>query len=91
MNFVYYRGAQTLRPTMGVPQEGIVSPLLFNLVYDKILKELESQGQIRMSPTTFTDDLAIIAISKQLGPVILEVSKCFERVGLEIKAQGAGS
>jgi hypothetical protein len=42
----------------GVPQESILGPLLWNLVYDGLLKELKAIP--RLNAVTFADDLAVI-------------------------------
>jgi retron-type reverse transcriptase len=51
----------TARVTGGCPQGGVLSPLLWNLVVDELLADLNDQGLCAMS---YADDIVIIVQGK---------------------------
>lgn len=74
----------------GVPQGSILGPLLWNLVYDGLLKEL--QDIPRMSAVAFADDLALIfdipsqeEIGNRLGRAMSMVTRWCADNGLIIE------
>ena len=54
----------TARPGRGTPQGGVLSPLIWNLVIDKLLSNL---GNRAVKPTGFADDICITLTGSDEG------------------------
>ena len=88
--FVEFRGAKSKHRKMrqGVPQGGVLSPLLFNLYMSKLPTP---PGDIRL--VTYADDSTVLNSGKQTGPIcdqlneyLVTLNSWFEERNLHISA-----
>jgi ribonuclease HI len=80
--------SSTMKVRRGCPQGGVLSPLLWNMVIDSLLRRLEEQG---LWAQGFADDVVILINGKYLGTVcelmqsaLLIVQEWCEQVGLSV-------
>ncbi|MCO5950275.1 group II intron reverse transcriptase/maturase, partial [Mucilaginibacter flavidus] len=66
----------------GVPQGGPLSPLLSNIILDKLDKELEQRGHRFVR---YTDDVSIYVKSKRAGERVMESIRTFIEKELKLK------
>ena len=72
----------TLPSPQGVPQGGPLSPLLSNILLDKLDKELERRGHYF---ARYADDFIILVKSERAGNRVLESLTCFLEKQLKLK------
>lgn len=74
----------------GVPQGGVISPILFNMVYDTLAQELESIIGLE-NVMMFADDLVIMVQTKvEMGDVISKVKQWAAREEITINYSKCG-
>lgn len=92
----YDTSSRTITPTRGVRQGDPLSPLMFNLVMDDLLRLLERENighptnnsEMRLLGTAFADDLILLAPSKATLQHLVDISAPFlEQRGLIINAE----
>jgi ribonuclease HI len=66
-----------IRPVKGCPQGGCLSPLLWCLVVDSLITELEAEG---CHVTAYADDLALVVIDKNAEAACDKMNKIMETV-----------
>lgn len=73
---------QSLPGKQGVPQGGPLSPLLSNIILDKLDKELEERGHRFVR---YADDISIYVKSKRAGERVMESIRTFIEKELKLK------
>lgn len=66
-----------IKPTKGCPQGGCLSPLLWCLVVDSLIKELE---EMRCHVTAYADDLALVIAGKDIGTICDLMNSAMKKV-----------
>ena len=74
-------------PTRGTPQGGVLSPTLWNLVIDELLKRLRREG---VSNIGFADDIAVICKGKFLNTICETTQRALSIVEKWCKEVGLG-
>ncbi|CAB0042210.1 unnamed protein product [Trichogramma brassicae] len=59
-------GPESYRVTAGVPQGSVLGPILWNVMYDAVLR-LNFGGNVKI--VGFADDIALVAVAKNLWQI----------------------
>ena len=82
-------GDETIRVNKGVPQGGVLSPLIFNTVLEEILMDDESLNEAIKNGklVCFADDILLIADDKAEAEKLVRAMMNLEQVGLHLNKQ----
>ena len=64
---------RTFYPTKGTPQGGVVSPLLWNLIIDELIRVLNSKTRLKV--VCYADDVLLLYAGKDISRTAFEIQK----------------
>ncbi|CAB0029783.1 unnamed protein product, partial [Trichogramma brassicae] len=67
LDFTTDDGPESYEVTAGVPQGSVLGPILWNVMYDAILRLNNFDGDVRI--VGFADDIAVVAVAKHLWQI----------------------
>lgn len=78
-------GPKYAQVTAGVPQGSVLGPLLWNIMYDGVLR-LDLPGKVRL--VGFADDVAIVTVAKHIHEIEAVTSEAIERIRRWLESAG---
>ncbi|CAB0039199.1 unnamed protein product, partial [Trichogramma brassicae] len=78
-------GPESYRVTAGVPQGSVLGPILWNVMYNAVLR-LNFGGNVKI--VGFADDIALVVVAKNLWQIEYDLSSAIEQVRCALQELG---